>query len=116
FDLHVLPARPHGRPLPVPEFALCRSLARAPRRGQVTKTSAHTPQTWESALRDLVDESLIQGRRVLVFVPSVKDGHGVMESLLRCGPGQRWDAGFRAKTVVADRASQNGVVGGASQV
>ncbi len=61
--LHMLPARPHGHPLPIPEVVRVRGAV------PIGRSASSTPDL--APLLDVIDESVRKGRRVLVFVPSV---------------------------------------------
>ena len=78
-----LPGRPHGRPLPVPEIVLEPSLER-----DGTQRESHSGRSprWLGSLDVLVQESLRRGRRVLLFVPSVRLTKTLAGLLLGAGP------------------------------
>ena len=73
--LHLLPARHHRQPLPVPETLESAAMRGGGRQGG---------EAWRPLLLRLVEESMVRGRRVLVFVPAVSLT-GVVAGCLREG-------------------------------
>lgn len=103
-----LPGRPHGHPLPVPEVALVKGLEREVR-GRLAvgvepvrvvgerREFSQAPQ-WLVSLDRLVRESLGTGRRVLLFVPSVRLAGSLARWLQQTSAYQLWDEWARSRT------------------
>lgn len=64
-ETHVLPERPHGHPLPVPQVV----------------TWGKRANERIATLRRFIEKSMSEGRRVIVFVPTVPQGYDLLERL-----------------------------------
>ncbi len=71
-ETHVLPKRPHGRPLPAPEIV----------------TWGRKDSERLAAMRRFLGSSLARGRRVILFVPTVPKGYDLLERLSNLGLGR----------------------------
>lgn len=83
-----LPGRPHGHPLPVPEVVKARDLSIEGLNVELPRWRA---PRWLSQLDEIIRESVERGRRVLVFVPSVRLTGIIAGLLTETGVYEPWN-------------------------
>ena len=79
WPVHVLPARHHGHPLPVPQIVTAPAMRGAGR--------PDSNGRWEDALWPLLAPSVRRRRRVLLFVPAVSLAEAVAQRLIDSAAG-----------------------------